>query len=166
MMTSAPPVRRAPTRGVPSTAPPPRAASALMPASTKATDSVESVIPFQKSSGAPERIANEDNFNGALHSLKAFSIATALVVAGGTASVWGVKTYLGVRDVRHSSHTITALPKTHTQPHADPGVRVRDAPHASHQMAAPRLADPSRIRLGSPASAYSSPGVDVLRFRA
>ena len=67
---------------------------------------MEANSPFRKPSGAPERIANEnnDNFNGALHSLKAFSIATALVVAGGAASVWGVKTYLGVRDVRHDSH--------------------------------------------------------------
>lgn len=104
MVTSVPPVRRAPKRGVLSTAPPPRAAPALTPASTEATHSVEATSPLQRSSGAPECIANEDSFNGALYSLKAFSIATALVVASGAAGVWGVKTYLGVRDVRHSSH--------------------------------------------------------------
>ena len=96
MVTSVPPVRRAPTRGVPSTASPPRAASALMTASTEVNYSVETSILLSKSSGAPERIANEGNFNGALHSLKAFNIATTLVVAGGAASVLNVKTYLGV----------------------------------------------------------------------
>jgi hypothetical protein len=45
------------------------------------------------------RVEEGNGFNGALYSLKAFSIATALVVAGGSASVWGVKTYLGVKDV-------------------------------------------------------------------
>ncbi|KAI9434865.1 hypothetical protein H4582DRAFT_747755 [Lactarius indigo] len=102
MVTSAPPVRRAPTRGVPPTAPPPRAAQALTPASTKATPSVEA----SSSSAAFSRIAQEDGFNGALYSLKAFSIATALVVAGGAASVWGVKTYLGVRDTQEFASTM------------------------------------------------------------
>jgi hypothetical protein len=103
MVTSAPPVRRARTRGVPSTAPPPHVASALTPASTKVTRSVEASSPLQRSSGAPSRVAKEDNFNGALYTLKAFGIATALVLAGGASSVWGVKTYLGVRDVRETT---------------------------------------------------------------
>ncbi|KAH9030780.1 hypothetical protein EDB85DRAFT_2074204 [Lactarius pseudohatsudake] len=106
MTTSAPPVRRAPTRGVPSTAPPPRAAPALTPA---ATPSVEAISPSADSS----RVAQEDGFNGALYSLKAFSVATALVVAGGAASVWGVKTYLGVRDTQEfaSAMRLTLLTK-------------------------------------------------------
>ncbi len=133
MVTSAPPVRRAPTRGVPSTAPPPRAVSALTPASTKATPSVEASSPLQGSSGAPLRVAKEDGFNGALYSLKAFSIATALVVTGGAATVWGVKTYLGVRDVRKKNPILRIPPLlTLTRARADPGVRVRDAPHAPH----------------------------------
>ena len=45
------------------------------------------------------RVEADSSFDGALYSLKAFSIATAFVVAGGAASVWGVKTYLGVKDV-------------------------------------------------------------------
>ncbi|KAH8989264.1 hypothetical protein EDB92DRAFT_1868796 [Lactarius akahatsu] len=102
MTTSAPPLRRAPIRGVPSTAPPPRAAPALTP-------SVEAISP----SAASSRVAQEDGFNGALYSLKAFSIATALVVAGGAASVWGVKTYLGVRDTQEfaSAMRLTLLTK-------------------------------------------------------
>ncbi|KAH8981299.1 hypothetical protein EDB86DRAFT_443118 [Lactarius hatsudake] len=109
MTTSAPPVRRTPTRGVPSTAPPPRAAPALTHASTKATPSVEASSP----SAAPSRVAQEDGFNGALYSLKAFSVATALVVAGGAASIWGVKTYLGVRDTQEfaSAMRLTLLTK-------------------------------------------------------
>ncbi len=92
MVTPAPPARQAPRRGVLSMAPPPRAALA---GSTNATSSVEASNALPMSSGE-----KEDTFNCALYSLKAFSIATALVVAGGAASVWSVKTYLGVRDVR------------------------------------------------------------------
>ncbi|KAI9443822.1 hypothetical protein H4582DRAFT_1916825 [Lactarius indigo] len=69
-----------------------------MPASTKATPSVELSSPLQGSFAAPSSVVQEDGFNGALYSLKAFS-ATTLVVAGGGASVWGVKTYLSFRDV-------------------------------------------------------------------
>ncbi|KAI9443810.1 hypothetical protein H4582DRAFT_1916776 [Lactarius indigo] len=61
-----------------------------------ATPSVEA----SSSAAASSRIAQEDGFNSALYSLKAFSIATALVVAGGAASVWGVKTYLSIRDTQ------------------------------------------------------------------
>ena len=100
MATSAPPVRRARTRGIPSTAPLPSVASVLTPAPTKATSSVEASSPLQSSSEPPSGVVKEYSFNGALYSLKAFGIATALVVGGGAASVWGVKTYLGVRDVR------------------------------------------------------------------
>ncbi|KAH9046411.1 hypothetical protein EDB83DRAFT_2507463 [Lactarius deliciosus] len=109
MKTSAPPVRRTPTRGVPSTAPPPRAAPALTPASTRATPSVEA----SSLSATPSHVAQEDGFNGALYSLKAFSVATALVVAGGAAGVWGVKTYLGVRDTQEfaSAMRLTLLTK-------------------------------------------------------
>ena len=46
---------------------------------------------------ASEGIA--DSFNAPLYTLKAFSIATAAVVATGMAGIVGVKTYLGVRDV-------------------------------------------------------------------
>jgi len=74
---------------------------------------VEASSALQSSSGAPSREANEDSFNGALYSLKAFSIATALVVAGGATSLWGVKTYLGVRDTQEfaSAMRLTLLTK-------------------------------------------------------
>ena len=45
------------------------------------------------------RVEKDSSFDGALYSLKAFGIATALVVSGAAASVWSVKTYLGVKDV-------------------------------------------------------------------
>ncbi|KAI8971316.1 hypothetical protein BD414DRAFT_500920 [Trametes punicea] len=38
----------------------------------------------------------EDNFNGALHCAKAFGIATLLVGVGATATVWGIRRYMGV----------------------------------------------------------------------
>ena len=44
------------------------------------------------------RVVREDSFNGALYSLKAFGIATALVITGAAASLWGGKAYLGVKD--------------------------------------------------------------------
>ncbi|KIJ11832.1 hypothetical protein PAXINDRAFT_171579, partial [Paxillus involutus ATCC 200175] len=39
-----------------------------------------------------------DQFNAPLHSLKAFTIATALVMGGAAASITGIMAYLGVRD--------------------------------------------------------------------
>lgn len=41
-----------------------------------------------------------DDFNGALYSLKAFGYATLIVMAGGLTTVWGVKQYMGVDNVR------------------------------------------------------------------
>jgi hypothetical protein len=55
--------------------------------------------PSGDASSRLSRVEEDSGFNGALYSLKAFGIATALVVAGGAASVWGIKTYLGVKDV-------------------------------------------------------------------
>jgi hypothetical protein len=49
-------------------------------------------------------VSNEDNgeqsFNGPLYTLKALSIATALVTLGATASIWGAMKALNARDVR------------------------------------------------------------------
>lgn len=41
-----------------------------------------------------------DDFNGALYTVKAFGYATAMVMAGALATVWGVKSHMGVQDVR------------------------------------------------------------------
>lgn len=49
-------------------------------------------------------MSNADNgeqfFNGPLYTLKALSIATALVTLGATASIWGTMKALNARDVR------------------------------------------------------------------
>ncbi|KAI0058519.1 hypothetical protein BV25DRAFT_1840911 [Artomyces pyxidatus] len=50
-------------------------------------------------SQASGRSSQDVDFNGALYTLGAFGIATALVTAGGAAGVWGVKRYLGVKDI-------------------------------------------------------------------
>ena len=39
------------------------------------------------------------NVNDAFYGIKAFGYATLMVTVGATASVWGVKTYMGVKDV-------------------------------------------------------------------
>ena len=61
------------------------------------------VALFKSLLNLPSHVVNEYSFNGALYSLKVFGIATALVVEGGGASVWGAKTYLGVRDGRETN---------------------------------------------------------------
>ena len=107
-INSAPPVRRRAPR-----APPHRGGagpSAIPPSSRMIDDASAKTEPSAKVGGLLRahsgdasshllRVEENSGFNGALYSLKAFGIATALVVAGGAASVWGVKTYLGVRDV-------------------------------------------------------------------
>ena len=55
--------------------------------------------PSGEASLRVSRVEKDGSFNGALYSLKAFGIATALVVAGAAASVWSAKAYLGVKDV-------------------------------------------------------------------
>jgi len=100
----APPVRRAPgpPPDVPSIVPPPPRATSVrtLPISTTATPSANAGAVFRRPSEEPSPTSTEDGFEGVLYSLKAFSIATAVVVAGGAASVWGVKTYLGVKDTQ------------------------------------------------------------------
>lgn len=121
-LSSSPPVRRR--------APPlPRHGSITVPSaiplSSQGTDGVSAqTIPLVKtgnilrtasgeSSLRVSRIKKDGSFNGALYSLKAFGIATALVVAGGAASVWSVKTYLGVKDTQEfaSAMRTTTLDK-------------------------------------------------------
>jgi hypothetical protein len=62
-------------------------------------------------------VSNEDNseqfFNGPLYTLKALSIATALVTLGATASIWGVMKALNARDVG-PYNLMTFLPGTRT----------------------------------------------------
>ncbi|EGN92560.1 hypothetical protein SERLA73DRAFT_117168 [Serpula lacrymans var. lacrymans S7.3] len=48
----------------------------------------------------PSNDNNGDFFNAPLYTLKAFSIATALVSLGAATSIWGVKTFLGVHDTK------------------------------------------------------------------
>jgi len=98
----APPVRRAPPPDLhPAVPPPPRTASVrTLPISTIATPSANAGTLFRRPSEEPFPTSTEDSFSDVLYSFKAFSIATAVVVAGGAASVWGVKTYLGVKDTQ------------------------------------------------------------------
>lgn len=69
------------------------------PASQTVPREVPTRLPPPKTS-----VSNEDNpeqfFNGPLYTLKALSIATALVTLGATASIWGVMNTLNARDVR------------------------------------------------------------------
>ena len=44
---------------------------------------------------------------------KAFSIATTLVIAGVASSMWGVKVYLGVKDVREHIHLLIIISLFH-----------------------------------------------------
>ncbi|KAG2088657.1 uncharacterized protein F5147DRAFT_587551 [Suillus discolor] len=82
--------------------------------SRPASQTVLKEVPTQ--SAASENIYNpEQFFNGPLYTLKALSIATALVTLGATASIWGVMKTLNARDanefaerMRHA--VLTKLP--------------------------------------------------------
>ncbi|KAI9462742.1 hypothetical protein F5148DRAFT_982649 [Russula earlei] len=113
----APPARRAPLPHVPSAVPPqPRIPSARTPPIQTSTISmpsanVETLLQGSLEPSSPT--SREDSFNGVLYSLKAFSIATVLVIASGAASVWGVKAYLGIKDTQEfaSAMRLTLLNK-------------------------------------------------------
>lgn len=107
-MDSAPPVRRRlqrppPYRGDAGSSATPLSSRMLDDASAQTKPLAKAGSLFRAPSGVASlrtsRVEEESSFDGALYSLKAFSIATAFVVAGGSVSVWGVKTYLGVKDV-------------------------------------------------------------------
>lgn len=60
-----------------------------------------STIPLGPPSASPSHaIPQQDTFNGPLYAAKALGIATAIVISGGAATVWMVKTSLGVNTVR------------------------------------------------------------------
>jgi len=95
-LISSPPVRRRapplPHRGgipVPST----------ITLSSRGTDGASAQTTPLAKAGSVSRVEKDGGFNGALYSLKAFGIATALVVSGAAAGAWSVRTYLGVKDV-------------------------------------------------------------------
>ncbi|TFY66786.1 hypothetical protein EVG20_g4301 [Dentipellis fragilis] len=117
----------------------------------------------------------DDSFNAPLYILKAFSIATGLVVAGGVTVVWGVKTYLGVRDVRPSPNPAALLPHPNNVSYnlalpsffvcesssltayqcLDGGVRCTHAIYAPNEHAVPRVSHPSTTFFGAPPSDLS-----------
>ncbi|THU81773.1 hypothetical protein K435DRAFT_844618 [Dendrothele bispora CBS 962.96] len=49
---------------------------------------------------ASTEVAQKDGFSPILHALKALGVATVLVSTGAVAGVWGVKSYLGVKDTQ------------------------------------------------------------------
>ncbi|EKM56315.1 uncharacterized protein PHACADRAFT_91562 [Phanerochaete carnosa HHB-10118-sp] len=54
----------------------------------------------------------EDDFNFALYGAKAFGYATAIVTAGAAVSVWGVKTFMGVKDTQEFAERMRTLVRT------------------------------------------------------
>ncbi|KAA1477440.1 hypothetical protein DENSPDRAFT_828761 [Dentipellis sp. KUC8613] len=144
---SAPPPRRATVR-VPgasssgpsshtlSSAPPPRRVSrssaAAIPAFVSRAPKTLPTSPPKPSAASSSRskaAEPDDLFNAPLYTLKAFSIATGLVVVGGVATVWEVKTYLGVRDTKEFAARmrytlLTSMPflasRIHRPPSSEP----------------------------------------------
>ncbi|KIP11818.1 hypothetical protein PHLGIDRAFT_114145 [Phlebiopsis gigantea 11061_1 CR5-6] len=53
-----------------------------------------------------------DDFNGALYSAKAFGYATLMVLTGGAVTVWGVKTYMGVKDTQEFADRMRYIVRT------------------------------------------------------
>ncbi|KAJ8481265.1 hypothetical protein ONZ51_g6101 [Trametes cubensis] len=78
-----PPTRRSASRGIPI-------------ANPNATSLLPSQASLPNASSAASSAKSGDDFNGALHCAKAFSIATLLVGVGATTTIWGVKRYMGV----------------------------------------------------------------------
>ncbi|KAF4604336.1 hypothetical protein EYR40_001515 [Pleurotus pulmonarius] len=50
-----------------------------------------------------------DDFNGALHSAKAFGLATLLVTTSATATIYGIKTWMGVQSTEEFAHRMRAI---------------------------------------------------------
>ncbi|KAL0950350.1 hypothetical protein HGRIS_010318 [Hohenbuehelia grisea] len=57
----------------------------------------------------PADIPAEDNFNGALHSLKAFGLATVMVTFTAAATVAGVRSWMGVQTTQEFAHRMRQI---------------------------------------------------------
>ncbi|EED84369.1 predicted protein [Postia placenta Mad-698-R] len=130
LSTAAPPPRKAaisvppPPRRTASGAPPPprKASSSAIPPPRIATSTTPAASSPTLSTAGHEVRAAEDNFNGALYCAKAFGIATVLVSVGAGATVWGVKSALGVRNTqefadRMRSFVLTRMPMLSSRIH-------------------------------------------------
>ncbi|EJF58149.1 hypothetical protein DICSQDRAFT_173240 [Dichomitus squalens LYAD-421 SS1] len=83
-----PPPRRTVSKGIPM----------ANPTTKPPVFSIRDPVPSTSTSASSSMAAKaEDNFNGALHSAKAFGIATLMVGAGAAATVYGVRQYMGVQ---------------------------------------------------------------------
>ena len=97
-LKDAPPPRRTSTGLLPSAGARPIVASSDGPMPRMV--SIKESIAIDHVNSSPRSAAPVDDFNAALYIAKAFGIATAAVLALGTTTVWGVKSYLGVNTVR------------------------------------------------------------------
>ncbi|KDQ53717.1 hypothetical protein JAAARDRAFT_136552, partial [Jaapia argillacea MUCL 33604] len=105
-------------------APPPRRSNIVVPIAVQATPKPRPKTTSIENTSTAEQVASEasDDFNGALYCLKAFGIATAAVSVGAASTIWGVKSYLGVRDTQEFAALmretmLTKLPKLASRLH-------------------------------------------------
>nr|VWO99214.1 Calcium-transporting ATPase (EC [Ganoderma boninense] len=121
-----PPPRRALTKGIP----------IANPTKKPPVFSIRDPVPSTPSSSSLVAARVEDNFNGALHCVKAFSIATFMVGVGATATVFGVRQYMGVQTtqefadrMRHA--VLTRMPILSARIHRPPEAQDGDSllPH-------------------------------------
>ncbi|KAI1785076.1 hypothetical protein LXA43DRAFT_170147 [Ganoderma leucocontextum] len=115
-----PPPRRTVSKGVP----------IANPATKPPVFSIRDPVPSAPTPSSSVAARAEDNFNGALHCLKAFSIATLLVGAGATATVFGMTQYMGVQTTQEFADRMryailkwmpALSARIHRQPEAEDG---------------------------------------------
>lgn len=100
------------------TAPPPRrtastGGNAVAPTSAPLASAPGSARTASKPLSTPTPKARpEDDFNFALYGAKAFGYATLIVTASAAVTVWGVKTYMGVRDTQEFAERMRVLVRT------------------------------------------------------
>lgn len=95
---SAPPPRR--LIRLPTASVAPTAASAASPSPAAERPLVLDPSSLEDVEVVSQQELEYDGFNAPLYTLKAFSIASLLVITGGVAGVWAVKSCMGVKDVR------------------------------------------------------------------
>ncbi|KAG6335863.1 hypothetical protein ID866_3228 [Astraeus odoratus] len=111
---------------VPSSSSPKSLSNHELQASTRSIPSSPTARPFLQATTA------DDAFNAPLYTLKAFTIATAIVAAGASASVLGIMAYLGVHDTsefatRMRLWIISTLPVLSERIHRRPEAKDHEA---------------------------------------
>jgi hypothetical protein len=129
-----------------SSAPPRRAGTFSRPLTQISPRTGPGTVSLTKPAAKDSVWSSPISLNAVLYAAKAFGVATLLVAAGSATALWGVKSILGVQDVRIIVSAITIINLCSKYTALDQRVRETNASHPCHQNASLIFTTPSSAR--------------------